>query len=610
MIRLVQEFGAHTGRQFSFEQVCIHLGRAPTNEVAFDPNVDLDASGVHCEIVLDAGAYYVIDQNSRNGTWVNGNRVNRQRLAPNDVIECGRGGPRVRIEFPSSQPAAVQHPATAIEAFNAGTAATAAIPAMAGPSGFPQGTFQPGASPFAVSTPPVGTPFGSPAPTAPRPFQGGPPQGAQYTAGRPSQAPPFNPMGAPQPGMSPQSPFAPQGAPQHGFGPAPANPGFGAAPANHGFGPPPGNPGYGAGPPMSGGPVPAQGPPPGHGPAPAHGGQGPGGMSPGAAVAARLPAGAQVGKRTMAMMIDAALVQAGARKNNTGLKVAITLTLLLVVSGIAGGGWLLWQQKEETDRLSESGHGGEGGAGQRITRANEATIYMLAAVQPGGMPQGFCTGFAVTPDLLATNAHCVDVAQEMITQRGRTIVALRNNGRGVQVPVQPVFRDPRFRNRALGIEGSGYDVGIMRAIQPLPVQVRLASYQQATQLQPGSQIYVYGFPGLTMNEISPVATITEGILNRMTDFFDRAADDPSLAQKIQHSAQTTSGSSGSPIFLASGEVIGINAGSLSDAEHQNIVDPNTGRSVSVEVSRSSNFKYGMRADLIRAAIQSVGENAP
>ncbi len=89
MIRLVQEFGAHTGRQFSFEQVCIHLGRAPTNEVAFDPNVDLDASGVHCEIVLDAGAYYVIDQNSRNGTWVNGRRAADVEVWPGDELQLG-----------------------------------------------------------------------------------------------------------------------------------------------------------------------------------------------------------------------------------------------------------------------------------------------------------------------------------------------------------------------------------------------------------------------------------------------------------------------------------------------------------------------------------------
>ena len=604
MIRLVQEFGAHTGRQLSFSQPRIRLGRAPSNEVAFDPNVDLDSSGTHCELVLENGVWYAVDQNSRNGTWVNGVRVNRQRLSSNDVIECGRGGPRLRIEIALSQPAALSNPAAGMSAFQAGNAQTEAIPAMAAPTGFPQGTFgsnptsQNAVSPFSTSTPPSGTGFNAPLPMQP----------AIVTA--PSQRPPgFAPIASPAPAQSAPAGFAPMGN-SPSFNPLGAqSSGGGSIPAPPFHQPSHPQPGPTGAPPGFGAPI------PGASPFMPHAQHAPTPHSPGAAVAANLPAGAQVGKRTVAMLIDQALVQAGVKKSSsTGMKVAIGATLVLVIAGLAVGGWFIWDQKQDTDerlaQVQQGGGGGEGSAGQRITRANESAIYMLAAVSPGGMPQGFCTGFAVTQDLLATNAHCVDVANEMITQRGRSIVALRNNGRGIQIPVQPIFRDPRFRNTAMGIEGSGYDVGVMRAAMPLPLQVRLASYQESTQLTPGAQIYVYGFPGLTMNEVSPVATITEGILNRMTDFFDRAADDPSLAQKIQHSAQTTSGSSGSPIFLASGEVIGINAGSLSDAEHQSMVDPQTGRRVSVEVSRSSNFKYGMRSDLIRAAVQAVGENAP
>jgi S1-C subfamily serine protease len=619
MIKLAQEFGAHTGRQFSFTQSRVRIGRAPGNDVAFDPNVDLDSSGSHCELVLEDGVWFVIDQNSRNGTWVNGVRVNRQRLGHGDMIECGRGGPRLRVELPAPRAAIASNPASALPAYQSGSARTEAIPAMAAPQGFPAGTFAPHpnsvpppahtGNAFGAATPPAGTGFA--APSALRPASLPPPasQSAPFpavtpgpTAGGGFAPPAFAPFGGPPAGSSvPAPPFnaappasAPVAASPHAFGAA-----------THGQSPFTGSPPAGAAP-FAGTPPPGAAPFTGIAP----------GVSAGAAVAAKLPNGAQVGKRTVAMLIDQALVQAGVKKSSsTGIKIAIGTTLLLVVAGLGIGGYVLWEQKQETDeRLAQVQGGGSVGtdanAGQRIARANEGAIYMLAAAQPGQLPQGFCTGFAVTQDLIATNAHCIDVANEMITQRGRTIVALRNNGRGIQIPVMPIFRDPRFRNAQLGIEGSGYDVGIMRATQPLPILVRLASYQEATQVGPGAQIYVYGFPGLTMNEVSPVATITEGILNRMTDFFDRAADDPSMAQKIQHSAQTTSGSSGSPIFLASGEVIGINAGSLADAEHQSMVDPQTGRRVSVEVNRSSNFKYGMRADLIRAAVQAVGENAP
>ena len=103
--------------------------------------------------------------------------------------------------------------------------------------------------------------------------------------------------------------------------------------------------------------------------------------------------------------------------------------------------------------------------------------------------------------------------------------------------------------------------------------------------------------------------VLAGVINRQTDFFDRAAE-PAATQKLQHTAQTTSGSSGSPIFLANGLVVAINAGSITDDERQRMVDPTTGRLVNLEVHRSSNFKYGMRADLIRAAIASTGDPMP
>ena len=46
-------------------------------------------------------------------------------------------------------------------------------------------------------------------------------------------------------------------------------------------------------------------------------------------------------------------------------------------------------------------------------------------------------------------------------------------------------------------------------------------------------------------------------------------------------------------------------GRLADDERMIVVDPVSGQRREVEVSRGSNFKYGMRADLIRQAVASV-----
>jgi hypothetical protein len=145
----------------------------------------------------------------------------------------------------------------------------------------------------------------------------------------------------------------------------------------------------------------------------------------------------------------------------------------------------------------------------------------------------------------------------------------------------------------------------VRVTGTLPTYARLATEAELFALHEGDAVFVYGFPGMTMNEASPVATITLGLINRVTNFQDGIAQ-PAAAQKLQHSAQTSGGSSGSPIFLPSGSVVGINAGSLADDERQIVIDPSNGQRREVEVNRGSNFKYGMRADLIRQGLAALG----
>ena len=99
MIRLRQITGADNGREFEFEQDLIRIGRMPDSDVNFDPEVDLDASGRHAEIRNEDGRYLLIDTGSRNGTWLNGQRIKHAALSRGDEIEFGRGGPKIQIEM-------------------------------------------------------------------------------------------------------------------------------------------------------------------------------------------------------------------------------------------------------------------------------------------------------------------------------------------------------------------------------------------------------------------------------------------------------------------------------------------------------------------------------
>jgi len=97
VIRLRQTRGADSGRELEFDQDLIRIGRMPDSDVNFDPEVDLDASGRHAEIRSENGRYILIDAGSRNGTWLNGQRVKHAALRTDDEIELGRGGPKLKV---------------------------------------------------------------------------------------------------------------------------------------------------------------------------------------------------------------------------------------------------------------------------------------------------------------------------------------------------------------------------------------------------------------------------------------------------------------------------------------------------------------------------------
>ena len=92
--------GAHAGRTERFERAVITIGRHPSNDLALDPEQDLDASSRHAEVRLAGDEAQLVDLGSTNGTYVNGLKLGGTHvLAHGDVIEFGLGGPKVRIDL-------------------------------------------------------------------------------------------------------------------------------------------------------------------------------------------------------------------------------------------------------------------------------------------------------------------------------------------------------------------------------------------------------------------------------------------------------------------------------------------------------------------------------
>jgi pSer/pThr/pTyr-binding forkhead associated (FHA) protein len=62
------------------------LGRAPQNDIVIDSP---QASRVHAVIIVEPAFVTIRDLGSRNGTFVNGDRIRTQLLAQDDIIRLG-----------------------------------------------------------------------------------------------------------------------------------------------------------------------------------------------------------------------------------------------------------------------------------------------------------------------------------------------------------------------------------------------------------------------------------------------------------------------------------------------------------------------------------------
>ncbi len=73
-------------RNIKLERLPFTIGRKTDKDLVIpDSRVSRD----HAQIVFEDGQYFIIDQNSRHGTFVNGIKRERQKLEPNDRIDFG-----------------------------------------------------------------------------------------------------------------------------------------------------------------------------------------------------------------------------------------------------------------------------------------------------------------------------------------------------------------------------------------------------------------------------------------------------------------------------------------------------------------------------------------
>ncbi len=85
MLHLRVISGSSKGRTVSLDetQLPLTIGRDPENTISLDHTA---ISRFHCTISTEDGAYYIEDNKSTNGTYLNGRRIQKDRLGPGDEL--------------------------------------------------------------------------------------------------------------------------------------------------------------------------------------------------------------------------------------------------------------------------------------------------------------------------------------------------------------------------------------------------------------------------------------------------------------------------------------------------------------------------------------------
>ena len=108
----------HSNQKWDVRSEVVKIGRAPECNVQIPPDQGASVSRVHAEIAIADGGITIRDAGSRNGTFVNGKRLQAgQEARKSDLVMLGAGGPTFSLEelriVKGAQPAPVAAPKAA-----------------------------------------------------------------------------------------------------------------------------------------------------------------------------------------------------------------------------------------------------------------------------------------------------------------------------------------------------------------------------------------------------------------------------------------------------------------------------------------------------------------
>ncbi len=129
MARFVMRVGVEAGKEIPLpEGGELKVGRLPGLGITL---VDLKASREHCRVFHQATGWIVEDLGSRNGTYVNSQRIQKRLLQPGDRLRVGQ----TELEFSNAAPGSPIPPPGPVRPAPVTGAPATAPPAAQAPGG-------------------------------------------------------------------------------------------------------------------------------------------------------------------------------------------------------------------------------------------------------------------------------------------------------------------------------------------------------------------------------------------------------------------------------------------------------------------------------------------